>query len=287
MIIENDTNLLNNPAKWMEAATKGQLTTCPLSPEQVISVQKEIDSIVGLTRDNKPIAKLIWNPDRRFGKEYYANWDLSGKPVGGLKMRPWVLYKSVYNSSGRHLHDVPVPRFVLLTRLEPQQYALSWKRLSTRFCPARRAKIQIRPENPPKEYFMWFQTVNEHKNGCCQNAAKANIQCFGYYAHPKAVLQNLRDIKKGIENSGQKFVSPFTPENEMDAAAAMRGINDYDDQIIAQAEHTGKKLLENVERHEELYKFKAAQTGLSLATLRAELSESVKRRQEKIEQSLN
>lgn len=213
-----------------------QPSTAPLLADEVAAVQSEIDSIIGLTRDNKQILKLVWNGDRAFWEELYMDWDLCGKPVRTVK-RPLVLYKSILNEDGSKLiRDVFVPRWLLLQRSEPETYARTWEQYSYMTSPKltedvweeisgakvlvkRPRKILFRPPVPPKDgWYRKFQTIARHENGCCQEAAKLKINCFGEYAHPKHAFADLRMIADARKRDGvreQPFATPREVHREI------------------------------------------------------------------------
>lgn len=64
---------LDDPNAWLRSAAHD----APLSSDEIASVQAEIDGIIGTTRDNKSIAKLVWNGDRAFWKKMHNNGTLA------------------------------------------------------------------------------------------------------------------------------------------------------------------------------------------------------------------
>lgn len=227
-ILESQSSLdpLNNPAVWL----KSDAFIAPLSAEQLQSVQTEIDSIIGTTRDNKSIVKVVWNGDRDYWKEKYTDWTSLGKPIGGLMKRPWVLYKSIFNSRDIFIRDSFPPRYLLLTRLEPEQYAKNWAQQSKIWDPVRKCHIQILPEEPPKERWLWYETIAVHEHGCCQKAAEHDVDCYGFYAHPRQCLEGLRETRKGMDESGIPDNDPFAMPDAEGMRYRSNVTNNYEEQ---------------------------------------------------------
>ncbi len=136
---------LNDARAWSSPAF-----SAPLSKEQTAEVQLEIDSIIGTTRGNRSIAKLVWNGDVDHWKTVATDWN-SANEVTGWKKRPIVLYRSVYGPNRKLIRDEFPPRWLILTRIEPEQYHDSWKRDARIFDPTRGALIQIKPDEPPHD----------------------------------------------------------------------------------------------------------------------------------------
>jgi hypothetical protein len=196
------TSALNNPFDWIK---EGAFMS-PLSEAEELIVQQAIDGIIGVTRDNKSICKLVWNGDVRYWKQFYDDWDEYGNIRGELQRRPWVLFRSIFDgTTDEFIRDSFPPRYLLLTRLEPEQYADTWVETAYIWCPERKRNVQVRPTALPDDYYLWFRTISEHHTGCCQVAAGRDMDCFGHYAHPGSCLEELRTIRKGwTPTSGRK-----------------------------------------------------------------------------------
>lgn len=196
---------LDDPRVWQ----RSQAFEAPLSPEQVENVQKDIDAICGTTRDNKSIIKLVWNGDVRFWKELHDTWDSQGQPVGDTYKRPQVLHKSVYDDNDIWQFDAFPPRWLLLTRIEPEQYASTWRRESLFFHPDLKKFVQLLPSEVPSERYVWYMTIATHAFGCCQRAAAEDRNCVGRYVHPRHCLEELRRARRSLEEAGQWESHPF------------------------------------------------------------------------------
>lgn len=192
---------LNNERTWLTPAYQ------PPGDTNVAEVQEEINSICGLTRNNKPIALLVWNGDIRYWKDVCVEWSAAGDPVRFIK-RPIVLYRAVYGPHRQHIKDLFPPRWLVLTRIEPEQYVPTWERDSQVYDPLWGRRIQIRPATPPKEMYVWYATVAIHKAGCCARAEEERRICYGWYAPGRFVLDMLREARKGIDSLGIKD-APF------------------------------------------------------------------------------
>ncbi len=223
-------NPLNVPKAWITSPP----FAAPVSDEELAAVQRDVDSIVGLTRGNKSIAKIVWNGDRRYWSEYFDEWNDLGRPTAPPKRKPHVLYKMVIDEHDRSLREIFVPRFILLTRLEPEQIAPFWTRDSKRYCSERRVHVQVRPEQVPADEYLWQYTVAEHSGFCCRAAGAAGEVCYGLYAHPRAVIPYLEERRKGLELAGIRQVDPFkVPDRDLIRYARASNSN-YDDHAVRQ-----------------------------------------------------
>ena len=259
----------DDPQIWLRSpAYKG-----PLTDEQINSVQNEINSIMGVTRDNKPIMKLVWNGDRTHWKRLFRKWDSEGKPVSGVHRRPIVLYKQVFNGT-THIRDTFPPRYLLLTRIEPEQYHDEWKRDCEIYHPRFRKNILLKPEQPPAEWYVWLKTIAHHDAFCCaQN--EQNISCFGRYAHPNYCFDELRLIRKGLDAGGFSRNEPFMSPDKSERREIEGGLNNYDDDAL---ESWGRTMLELAESTPLAFAGpKLLESGASVTKLRENAREQVKR----------
>lgn len=169
--------------------------------------QKEIDRVIGTTRGGEPIIKLVWNGDRNHWLEYFFEWNILGNPTAPPERVPRVRYKILRDETGKRVRDVFPPRWLLLSRLEPEQFAASWERESKVFAPEIGCDKIIRPIEPPKVFWMFFATIARHTDYCCIHAENNGSLCFGRYAPPGFYLPNLHAAKKAMQVSGQR--NPF------------------------------------------------------------------------------
>lgn len=224
---------LNDPRAWLDYPAFEP----PLSMSQICDIQLDIDAIIGTTRENQSIAKLVWNGDINFWKSFHNKWDQEGKPVGDLFRRPRVLYKSIKDPKGAFVRDSFPPRWLLLTRIEPEQYVSTWKNDSLIFCRTRQKFIQFQPVTPPPVYYVWFMTIAEH-GVCCQEAAKYGAICYGKYAHPRACLATLRATRKGMEADGIFESHPFDSPDRVTRRLREGGLNNYVEQAVNEFQAT-------------------------------------------------
>lgn len=271
---------LNDVNEWLRTPAY----EAPLSKEELASVQREVDSIIGTTRGGKSIAIVIWNGDPAYWKTYYDAWNGLGKPTGELKRRPHVLFQSIFDAQGNHVRDAFPPRYLVLTRLEPEQYVPTWARDSRIWCPERQCDVQIKPEIPPKDLYLWFQTISEHNGHCCRVAANYDMSCFGLYAHPRAVLENLRDIRKGMEQSKMKDNDPFASADEVTRRVRENSTNNYEAQALKKFEEQAKFAIS--ETPLALAPTELIVQGASLGKIRSFISEQKKREMDSFERKL-
>lgn len=203
--VDSKQNLhpLDDPQVWLDHPLHQ-----PPAGVDVARCQREIDSIFGVTRDNQPIIKLVWNGDVSFWLEYFMSWDATGRPNAPAVKRPRVKFKNFRDRFGKLIRDVFPPRFLLLARLEPEQYADAYQRESYFFAPEIGAMKQIRPDEPPPVYYLWYATIARHDEFCCQISKREQQFCYGKYAPPQFIYESLHAQKKAQEIQNIKY-SPF------------------------------------------------------------------------------
>lgn len=194
---------MDDPDVWLEAPMYS-----PPSGVDIVAEQKWIDSLMGTTRNGESIYKLVWNGDRRYWYEFYMQWFSTGLPSSPLTRRPRIRYKALRDDNTRALiRDVFPPRWLILTRIEPEQYAETWKQESWVYAPEIHCKKQIRPDDPPKVFWMWYATIAKHDDYCCATKAREYKKCFGSYRPPRYAGQLLAAQSKADRDSG---MSPFS-----------------------------------------------------------------------------
>lgn len=203
--ITRSVHPLDDPLEWMRAP----LMDAPESQERIAKAQKQIDSIIGVTRNNESIAKLVWNGDRNYWFKFFMSWDALGRPNAPLTERPLVRFKALRDSNKKLVRDAFPPRWLLLTRIEPEQYAHAWERESFMAAPEIRGVKQIRPAEPPPVLWVWYATIAEHSGFCCASAEKDKKRCYGKYAPPEAAIPLANTIRAGIEAENLKS-DPFS-----------------------------------------------------------------------------
>jgi hypothetical protein len=186
----------------------------------IVQEQKWIDQLMGTTHDNQPIYKLVWNGDRNYWYEFFVQWDALGRPTAPPLQRPRIRYKVLRDPvTNRPVRDVFPPRWLILTRLEPEQYAHSWKKESYSFAPEIGTYKQIRPDEPPSVFWLWYATIARHTAHCCTTANKERRKCYGRYAPPSyaremLTLQHQADLEGGTRSVYEKITGGFASEIE-------------------------------------------------------------------------
>lgn len=230
----------NDPFSWGASDS-----SCPLSDEQVAAYQTRIDSIIGTSNGNS-IAKLVWNADKRYWRDICISWDSTGKAIEFSK-RPIVLYKTAREADGKFLYDVPVPRWLLLTRLEPEQYAGSWARDSRVWFPDRQQYVQVKPETPPPDgWYVWFMTIAEHDAWCCRYAAEEVRTCYGLYADPGRGVQELERLRKGMDAANLPESTPFDSPDRTTRKLREHGVNNYVEQSMKKFDTEVSKFIDMI-----------------------------------------
>lgn len=192
----------DNPDVWRRSAAYDPPSNVDIEREQAA-----INMIGGTTRNGEPIFKLVWNGDHRFWDGYYMRWTIAGQPIGDLKRRPRIRYKVLRDADGRVVRDSFPPRWLLLTRLEPEQFAKGWKNESWVYDASIGRKKMIRPDEPPKVFWLWFMTIAKHTDYCCAKAEKEQRICYGKYVPPSFAHSALAQQVKADEQQGKR--NPF------------------------------------------------------------------------------
>ena len=205
---------LDNKDIWREAPAYS-----PPADIDIVREQKWIDSLMGTTRGNESIYKLVWNGDRNYWHRFYMVTNGLGRPIGDPERRPLIRFKALRDSNTRQLiRDVFPPRWLILTRLEPEQYAEGWKSESyINDGNVVGGKRQIRPDEPPPVFWLNHMTIARHSDFCCSTAYKNKEKCFGEYAPPSFArelleIQHKADMDAGIRSVFEKIDAGFASE---------------------------------------------------------------------------
>lgn len=230
---------LDDPAAWARNP--------PYQPPSDVTIaeeQRKINDIYGTTRNGEPIMKLVWSGDRDYWFQFYTKWDATGRPTAPPERWPIIRYKILRDSNGKKVRNVFPPRWLILTRIEREQYAHAWKDQSYVYAPdlsqAREFDLgngqvrleaspvykQIRPDTPPKEMWVWFATIKRCNGHCCVQAGENKAICYGKYARPSAIHEALWNQKRADDAAG------FKPFEKLEYSS-IQGIED---------EHTGYEL---------------------------------------------
>jgi hypothetical protein len=171
-----------------------------------------------------------------------VRWNSVGDALEFAK-RPIVLSRTVRDAAGRVVRDEFPPRWLILTRLEPEQYAGTWDRDAKIWDGEYNRFIQIQPSEPPKEKHLWFMTIAEHDEFCCGYAAREDRSCYGRYAPPGKCLEELRRIRKGIEAMGMRD-APFDSPDRLTQKLRDKSVNNYIEQSMREYDEQAKSFID-------------------------------------------
>ncbi len=195
---------LDDPNEWLRHPAH-----TPPAEVDIEREQRSIDSIVGTTRGNEPIIKLVWAGDRSFWLKFFMSWNSAGRPNREAVARPLIRYGTVRSDDGEFRRDVFPARWLLLSRIEPEQYADSYRENCYAHAPEISGMKQIQPDEVPKVMWLYYRAIGVHTNFCCGTAARAKKKCFGTYAPPSVCHVELGEQKRACEKSGFKTHNPF------------------------------------------------------------------------------
>lgn len=214
--ISQEVHPLDDLANWGKDFT----FTPPLSKADIALWQGRFDRAFGLNRNGKSCFKLVWSGDRRYWHRYAYDWDAYGK---GIKWeeRPRILWKKVDVGNGDYVDLFP-PRWLILMRIEPEQYADQWKKESWVWDQNRKQNKQIRDDEVPKVFWQTFEVIGEHDEYCCE---VFKGECFGVFRNPNdSDLNKLNALKREFEARDQ---SPYEALNAKTEAEIARFTRDY------------------------------------------------------------
>lgn len=210
----------------------GDFSRAPLSDVKIKEFQQKIDQAFGVNPEGKSQIVLAWSGDRTFWEPFYTDWYLNGLPIeSSLEKQPILLFFR-YKVNDYDYLDLYPPRWILLERREPAQYADSWKESSWAEDGRLGCEKMLRPDDPPKDYYVWYQTLATHDAPtnigylppCCARSRKAQKKCFGKYREPnEADLADLRRFRQWREdNNCQRADEPLTAESLRKISIATR-----------------------------------------------------------------
>lgn len=253
--------------------------TPPLSRVEIENWQKRFDAAFGKNKNNESCFKLVWSGDRRYWHKYFYDWDAYGKGTK-VEERPRVLWKKVNVGNGDYVDLFP-PRWLILSRLEPEQYAEQWKLESwvwdpkmgplvkDPFCAVCNTELnflksacdgcgldieyatqkrpsglnkQIRDDEPPKVFWETFEVIGEHDEYCCD---VFQGECFGAFRNPQEKdLIRLGELKREFEKRDQ---SPYEKLNEKTEASIAGFVRDYYRQQYTKMPASTELVIENAD----------------------------------------
>jgi hypothetical protein len=184
---------LDNPARWYQYMRPW------LDQERW---QQRIDQLVGVSKDRKPIIRIVWGQD------------VTQRVLGTTELpRYWTKRR---NENG-NLTYYTVPRWMLEKRLEIEQYAGSWEEKRWGYQDENGTPIDAGP--PPEEYYTFAYLIAEHEAinpsdgwpACCtRKFYEDRGRCWGRYKQPgdddlELIAQAVRQME------ADKFRNPYAP----------------------------------------------------------------------------
>lgn len=190
---------LDDPAEWLRSPAYDAPKEIDIAREQAA-----IDRIYGTTRDNQSIMKLVWAGDREYWDQYFTEWNGLGQPTKEPERWPLIRYGTIRDEFNRPVRHTFPPRWLILTRIEKEQYAATWGVESWVRAPEINGFKLVRPPEPPPVFWMWFATVAYHSGHCCGTARKNRKHCYGKYAPPSHIHETLGIQAKADRQSGHR-----------------------------------------------------------------------------------
>lgn len=207
----------NDPRQWFRTLNP------PSFSLQRAGFQKKIDKIVGMSARSQSIIMLKWA------------WECSYLMFGKRKQLFNFLTLEV---RGQEV-QFSVPRWVVVQRIEPEQFKASWD--ATRYVvdPATRVtdlstatydnegnctytgdvvydgdKLDKGP--CPNEWFQSLWVIADHDGLCCKKAEEMSRSCWGYYRNPSQwdlnEIKRIHHAKLSDPTYNQSPFEPLTPE---------------------------------------------------------------------------
>jgi len=196
--------------------------------------QKRIDDLVG-TRDGRPLIKLAWAPDE-------LRWmphKLGEEPAGYT----YPIFCTGKNEDG----EFKAPeRWVLLERIEPEQYAGSWE--AKRYANWHGTVYDVKGPCPSEKY-VELRCHSYHDGECCVcegdtcECGELYNHCWGRYAEPDEHLLNW--IRKTAWEARQD--SDVKPTEDADTFTAPNAQRDLINQLAA-AEANEKAVISELDK---------------------------------------
>lgn len=169
-------DVLDNPKRWEVGMRPPAFS--------VLAYQRRLDQITGV-----PGAMVLkWCPDWQVFKSRTIGESVDEETTPAQS--------ALTDSTGR---TVAPPRWMIVERIEPEQYVPGWETNRWFNDPRDRQLWDLRGPCPP-EYFRHYITVAAHDRLCCQQRHANNFACWGYYKHPgeQELAKVARDWRKTI-----------------------------------------------------------------------------------------
>lgn len=200
------------------------------SAEDVTRYQRQIDSIVG-TSKGKSIIKLAWAPSELRWRPYNM---VSGEALGYT----FPIFIAGWDEFGV---EIAAPRWVLLERAEPEQYAPGWT--AQRYMMFK-GDVWDAKGPCPDERYTELRCHGYHDTNCCPcrgyQCVCEDVGCWGLYADPNEdLLQWIRDAVELLK--GDSDIKPLQDARFFESPNAQR---ETENQIVTADE------AERITRHQ-------------------------------------
>lgn len=199
--------------------------------------QRRLDAVTG-TRDGKPIIKLAWAPG-----------ELRWYPHRMGEQAPGYIFPIFYYGNDADGNKIAAPRWVLLERLEPEQYASTWE--AGRYSVYDGSVWDWRGPCPSERY-VELRAHCHHDGNCCPcrgsicNCMGEFEHCWGLYVEPNAELlewatkrfrESLADPEVKPTQDVQSFSAPQSQRNTVTrqqhaAAKEEAEAEDFESQLL-------------------------------------------------------
>lgn len=199
-------DVLNLPEAWWPGMGK----PASFGREAIERFQKQIDEITG-TRDGLSLMKLEWAPQ-------VMKWRPHPLTETGEGYN-FPVFLALWDSDGR---EVAAPRWVLMERVEPDQYLDDWE--SSRWAMVGDQMWDAKGPAPENGYYvpLWRHIIHEPQRGCCL-IQPDGADCWGNYIKPNEDL--LARIQKCASKArNDKDVQPLTPSHLFRSPNAQREV---------------------------------------------------------------
>lgn len=173
----------NNLEDWLGA----DFSKPPESEEWVKDFQRRIDNAFGA----EGLFVLAWSGDQSYWEEFACDWYANGT-AKTFEKRPIMLWAEIPVDNKDYIYIYP-PRWMILEKWHPVQYAPNWESSVWEDDDTMLGgRKQIRPKNPPKDFYGFWKSVERHSNHtapngepvCCVSSLRVGKLCYGEYRKP-------------------------------------------------------------------------------------------------------
>jgi hypothetical protein len=161
--------------------------------------QTRLNEITGLSR-GMPILKLVWGGEE--GTAKYSEWDSFGTPQKSHIVPTYSVTRK--NPILDHIEYVPIRRWIIVERAEPEFYGLGSDDDNTF---TNEYGVDCKPAEKPVELYTPYIYIGDHSN--CPTDCCAKRICFGGYKPPSAWELDLI-LEHTYKLSKDKFINPYS-----------------------------------------------------------------------------